>query len=598
MTQQIRLSQYVVTYGPGALLGGRQGPRVIPQPDIGMFSQRSGLHAPDYEISDQRMSKGLLNSARIFRLPSNAELQIPQIASAYRTRPFPDWRLCLNRTLHTGDFSVLFARTACPVCNVSDPRTQEGIRFITACSEGHMDDVDWIQLVHSIGASCQHTGWLQWQGGGSAIGDIEVICPRCKTRQNFGNAYGQSWPCTGRYPEREQLNSKPVRLSCSRPSRIIQRQASNLRIPDLKTLFAVQPRHTELHNLLETTPIYIALAASGGASSIVQLRTMLDNLVQMGVLAGSIREGIIRYPWTEIEKAIKDILTPISSTYHDLILEEFMGLINGSINGVPPVRGPAPISPIVLEINPNLTKKYSGPNGGIIRVVPVLRLRTVTVQKGYRREVDTSNVSTLVDIGFHDPTSPGQLWYPGVEFLGEGIFIMPDADEGWHHPLLGDAAQSWKEASKMPSSYPDYVFPDRKHEELDPVFVWWHTLSHLLIRRISIESGYSIASIRERVYFWHDGSRAKGGILLYATQPGSEGTLGGLVALVPFLQETIASCFQIATSCSADPLCHDTRFLLGKYNGAACYACLLISETSCEHRNMWLDRHVIGESPL
>jgi len=229
----------------------------------------------------------------------------------------------------------------------------------------------------------------------------------------------------------------------------------------------------------------------------------------MGVLAGSIREGIIRYPWTEIEKAIKDILTPISSTYHDLILEEFRGLINGSINGVPPVRGPAPISPIVLEINPNLTKKYSGPHGGILRVVPVLRLRTVTVQKGYRREVDTSNVSTLVDIGFHDPTSPGQLWYPGVEFLGEGIFIMRDADEGWHHPLLGDAAQSWKEASKMPSSYPDYVFPDRKHEELDPVFVWWHTLSHLLIRRISIESGYSIASIRERVYFWQDGSRRR-----------------------------------------------------------------------------------------
>src|SRR5207247_5399794 len=130
-------------------------------------------------------------------------------------------------------------------------------------------------------------------------------------------------------------------------------------------------------------------------------QTMLYNLVKMDVLAGSIGERIIRYAWIEIQKAIKDILTPISSTYHDLILEEFMGLINGSINGVPPVRGPAPISPIVLEINPNLTKKYSGPNGGIIRVVPVLRLRTVTVQKGYRREVDTSNVSTLVDIGFH-----------------------------------------------------------------------------------------------------------------------------------------------------------------------------------------------------
>jgi hypothetical protein len=190
------------------------------------------------------------------------------------------------------------------------------------------------------------------------------------------------------------------------------------------------------------------------------------------------------------------------------------------------------------------------------------------------------------------------MWYPGVEFLGEGIFLMLDAQDGSHQALTGDAVQSWREAGKMAASYPDYVFPDRKHEELHPTFVWWHTLSHLLIRRISIESGYSIASIRERVYLSIDGDKARGGVLLYATQPGSEGTLGGLVALVPFLQDTLTSCFQMATSCSADPLCKDTRFVPGRYNGAACYACLLISETSCEHRNMWLDRHIIRENPL
>ena len=36
--------------------------------------------------------------------------------------------------------------------------------------------------------------------------------------------------------------------------------------------------------------------------------------------------------------------------------------------------------------------------------------------------------------------------------------------------------------------------------ELHPLFVWWHTLSHSLIRAISNEAGYSSASIRERVY--------------------------------------------------------------------------------------------------
>jgi hypothetical protein len=98
------------------------------------------------------------------------------------------------------------------------------------------------------------------------------------------------------------------------------------------------------------------------------------------------------------------------------------------------------------------------------------------------------------------------------------------------------------------------------------------------------------------VYLETGGDRVRGSILLYATQPGSEGTLGGLIALVPFLGSILKRCFQMLRSCSGDPLCDDNKFANGSYNGAACYACLLISETSCEHRNMWLDRHVLGEN--
>src|SRR5947209_1050402 len=75
MTQQVRLSQFVITYGPGAILEGQNGPRVIPRPDIGLFSGSNFLPS-DFEISDQPMSEGLLGGARIFRLPSNAERQV------------------------------------------------------------------------------------------------------------------------------------------------------------------------------------------------------------------------------------------------------------------------------------------------------------------------------------------------------------------------------------------------------------------------------------------------------------------------------------------------------------------------------------------
>ena len=117
-----------------------------------------------------------------------------------------------------------------------------------------------------------------------------------------------------------------------------------------------------------------------------------------------------------------------------------------------------------------------------------------------------------------------------------------------------------------------------------------------MIRIISEECGYSSSSIRERIYFKRDGNKIDGGILLYAAQPGSEGTLGGLTALVPHFGSFLNTVLEKVTSCSADPLCADDLFKHKKANGACCFGCLMNSETSCEHRNMWLDRNVLRDS--
>ena len=57
-----------------------------------------------------------------------------------------------------------------------------------------------------------------------------------------------------------------------------------------------------------------------------------------------------------------------------------------------------------------------------------------------------------------------------------------------------------------------------------PLFVWWHSLSHRLITALSIDSGYSSASIRERVYLREDPESGAfyGGVLRYTTQTGGE----------------------------------------------------------------------------
>jgi len=593
LTQHIRRSQFVTTYGPGAILEGPTGPRVIPSPEIGLFVDGSRLRPNDYEISDQRMSQGLLGGARIFRLPSNAEVGASSRQALYGTKPFPSWKLCLNSGGHPNTTYVLYAGGACPVCRSTWRRGIEAIRFIAACPDGHMDDVDWHYFVHR-GSSCQQTEWFRWFGGGGAISNIFLECPRCGLRSvSLGQAYGQSWTCSARRPENEPLSSRPTRLGfrCRRSSRIVQRQASNLRIPELRTLFSIPPRYTTLHNLLQAGPIYENILGSAPESK-EQLERIIRNLASRGRIGQASVDEILRYTWTEISRATSDVLADVPKTYHELIVEEFRALEESSRDGAPPQRGPAPESPVIFHVDPDLVRTVHGTSTMTYRVTPILKLRTIVVQYGYRREVDTGVRANVVPVSFTDRLNPDQKWYPGAEFLGEGVFVTAVQRVA----PAGGASTRWNAAMRRPADYPPEVFRDTiSREELSPLFVWWHTMAHLLVRSIASQAGYSAASIRERIFLSADARH--GGVLLYATQPGSEGTMGGLIALVPHFQEILSSALEQIPTCSGDPLCAEQRFESGKYNGAACYACLLLSETSCEHRNLWLDRTLLRESP-
>jgi hypothetical protein len=235
-------------------------------------------------------------------------------------------------------------------------------------------------------------------------------------------------------------------------------------------------------------------------------------------------------------------------------------------------------------------------------------LTTITVQTGFRREISASNAGNITtppelveyNDSFDDEDGRSKRWLPGIEHTGEGIFIRLDSDEGWHPQLSGESFDSWSNAFNDSGRYNEHLFRDpNSRVETHPVFVWWHTLSHLLTRAIGEDAGYSSASIRERVYFEldEDTGRARGGILLYSTMPGAEGSMGGLIALVPYFDRMLRIAFNQLQVCSGDPLCFENRFSHNtnavNVNGAACYGCTMNSETSCEHRNMWLDRRVI-----
>jgi hypothetical protein len=85
--------------------------------------------------------------------------------------------------------------------------------------------------------------------------------------------------------------------------------------------------------------------------------------------------------------------------------------------------------------------------------------------------------------------------------------------------------------------------------------------------------------------------------MIYTAAAGNQGTLGGLVEVTRRFVRLLKSALERERLCSGDPVCadhnptiaHDDRTL----HGAACHGCLLVAETSCEARNLFLDRALI-----
>ena len=130
-------------------------------------------------------------------------------------------------------------------------------------------------------------------------------------------------------------------------------------------------------------------------------------------------------------------------------------------------------------------------------------------------------------------------------------------------------------------------------------YILLHTFSHILMRQIILESGYSHASIRERIYSRspEEEGGPMAGILLYTSAPDSEGTLGGLVNLgtPELLGDHIKTALENATLCTSDPTCseHQPEYGNATLHAAACHACTFSPETSCERGNRYLDRAVL-----
>jgi hypothetical protein len=182
-------------------------------------------------------------------------------------------------------------------------------------------------------------------------------------------------------------------------------------------------------------------------------------------------------------------------------------------------------------------------------------------------------------------------WLPAIAVHGEGIFLRLDADalRAWQSDDRVERRVHLLQRRWRNSYFFDGSVPDAS-------FLLAHTLAHCLIDQWSLAGGYPAASLRERVYALEEGV----GVLIYTAAADSAGSLGGLIAQAPAerLGPSLVEAIRRYRWCSSDPVCSETTSQgADGLNLAACHACALVPETSCEHRNALLDRALLVGLP-
>ncbi|MDC0178032.1 DUF1998 domain-containing protein [Polaribacter sp.] len=192
------------------------------------------------------------------------------------------------------------------------------------------------------------------------------------------------------------------------------------------------------------------------------------------------------------------------------------------------------------------------------------------------------------------------LVYPVVENFGEGIFFSFNdelikeffSNNDIIEKLQSQLIQLQKEANRFNKGAID--FANAMNWQLYLV----HTFSHLIMRELEFRCGYPTASLSERIFVSNDENYKMYGCLIY-TAEGAEGSMGGLIAQTrpKNLNNLIKSAIKRATICNSDPLCWESEGQgLFDLNFASCFSCSLVSETSCEHRNLYLDRKILVDT--
>lgn len=227
-----------------------------------------------------------------------------------------------------------------------------------------------------------------------------------------------------------------------------------------------------------------------------------------------------------------------------------------------------------------------------IRQVNTLSL--ISTQLGFGRV--NMPTSTIDENGKIIP--PGDEMRPIFDGVPSDVYVLPANQiygEGLFFAFDLEVIKEWEKKYDLEDHYKCQMDANTMGEFLyneislygRASFYLLHTFSHLIMKELEFSCGYPTASLCERLYY----SDKMCGVLIY-TADGSEGSMGGLVwqGQPRLISNIIISAMKRAINCSSDPLCWEN---MDGLNRASCFGCTMVSETSCEHLNLGLDRRAL-----
>jgi hypothetical protein len=615
---ELRRSQGVVPFGVGAVIDFKDeslmsaGLDVWPM-ELATGEKRAALLAAcevlDGRLAD-RLSGELGRPIRHFLSPAEAPERAAMGAPPRLDREtmpfvrFPNWYFCPRcrvlknipwntpskaESLRCANFGRRIEGKGEPCGKLHAKRRPSlaPVRFVAACESGHIMDFPWAAWAHKdADRSCSEaTGNLYlYSTPAAGLAGVRVMCTTCNVSNSMAGAFRENVlteifgsQCPGHRP---WLGPDAAEDNCKSIPQTVQRGASNAYFAKVVSSILIPPYSARIRQLLDRPDTWEEIVSTrvDGVVPEAFLRKRAKNLgvdpdsfvravtERLGAQGQATQGGEIdetRYRYDEYKAYLGT--RPPRQERHEFDTDE---------------RG-------VVDYGELFARLFD-------RVILVPRLRETRALTGFSRLVPPDALKGPPAKLSRNPKS----WLPGFSVRGEGIFLQFRQSNlaNWaKHPAVKVRCATLASRSQSVQSERGLA-----PKAITPTSLLVHTFSHLLIRQLAFECGYDASSIRERLYVSDDPETPMAGLLLYTASGDSEGTLGGLVRQgePDRLPATVSASVRNALICSSDPLCIESSGQgLFSLNLAACHACSLLPETSCEEGNLLLDRALAVGTP-